>query len=276
MTVKLYKERDYTVLTAEELAEYESLYERKPIENFSAVFSREREKKMFRDLSKGVRHFDSLFPNNFLDPVELVDTERLLKQLEEFKGLLKSEEVTERKVLDFVNNQEAYFIIASVLKEYYHFGHHEAFLFPEFQLGNSYKVDYLLVGKSSDGWSFVFVELEAPIGLITMKNGELGGVFRKGIEQIKSWNAWLEAQYSSLKETFDRYRRRDKNLPDEFFTLDKSRVNFLVVAGKRINFTDHTYRERRSMRNNPTHPTLILHYDNLIDTSKKIVGQSTY
>ena len=39
-------------------------------------------------------------------------------------------------------------------------GNHGAYLFPEFQLGSSYKADYLLLGKSSGGFEFIFVELE--------------------------------------------------------------------------------------------------------------------
>lgn len=49
-----------------------------------------------------------------------------------------------------------------MLKGNYNFGHHDAYIIPEFMLGNSYKVDYLLIGKSSRGYEFVFIELEKP------------------------------------------------------------------------------------------------------------------
>jgi hypothetical protein len=131
----------------------------------------------------------------------------------------------------------------------------------------------LLVGKNSDGWNFVLVELEAPLGQITLKEGELGTVFRKGIEQVKDWDVWLQAHFPSLKESFDKDRKVNESLPDEFFTLDKSRINFVVVAGSRSDFSEKTYRERRNMKSNSI---LILHYDNLIDTSKNIIDQNTY
>jgi len=267
--VKLYK-RDYTELTAEEIAQWEALREEEIVKRIGNTAIR---RSKFHDYPKAARHFDSLFPNNYLDPVELKDEERLREQLGQFRDTLNSQGVTERIILDFINRQETYFIIASVLKKYFHFGHHDAFLFPEFQLGNSYQADYLLVGKSSDGWNFVFVELEAPLGQITLKGGELGSVLRKGIEQVKCWDVWLQAQYSSIRETFDKYRRSDESLPHEFFTLDRSRINFVVVAGRRNDFSEKTYRERR---NRKKESILILHYDNLIDASENTIGQSTY
>ncbi len=267
--MKLYK-RDYTELTAEEFAEWNSIRESEIVRKSGNLLIRQ---SRFHDYPKAARHFDSLFPNNYLDPVDLKDKEKLLEKVALFNDALNSEEVTERIILNFISEQQTYFIIASMLKEYFHFGHHDTFLFPEFQLGNSYQADYLLVGRCSDGWNFVFVELEAPLGQITLKDGELGTSFRKGIEQVKNWDVWLEAHYSSLRETFDKYRREGENLPDEFFTLDKSRINYVVVAGRRGDFSKKTYRERRNLKKNSV---LILHYDNLIDTSKNIIGQSTY
>lgn len=40
------------------------------------------------------------------------------------------------------------------------FGHHDAYLFPEQKLGNEYAADYMLLGKSSDGYSIILVEFE--------------------------------------------------------------------------------------------------------------------
>ena len=123
--------------------------------------------------------------------------------------------------------------VGSLLKTYFHFGHHSAHLFPEFRLGNSFLVDFLLVGKDSGGWSFVLVELEAPAGNITLKNGDLGSAVRKGLSQVESWDEWREARYGSLAETFDKSRRSDVCLPREFIALDKSRIHYVVVAGRR-------------------------------------------
>jgi hypothetical protein len=268
--MKLY-DRDYSELLADEYAEWQSLQQQEVVRK---IGTSEIRRSRFRDYPKAARHFIHLFPNNYLDIIELKDKSRLTDQLDEFHKLLDSDDVTERKLLNFINQNCTYFIIASILKTYFHFGHHEAYLFPEFQLGNSYKVDNLLIGKNSDGWHFVFVELEAPVGDITLKDGELGSAFRKGLTQVADWDIWLEAQYGSLVETFDKYRRIDMPLPREFMTLDKSRIHYVVIAGRRADFKDKTYRIRRKKHKDSSE--LLLHYDNLIDTARNIIGSSTY
>lgn len=264
-------DRDYFKLLADEYEEWQLLQQQEIVRKIGAV---EIKRSRFRDYPKAARHFIHLFPNNYLDIIELKDELRLTEQLTEFCKLVDSDDANERKILNFINQNRAYFIIASILKTYFHFGHHEAYLFPEFQLGNSYKVDSLLIGKNSDGWHFVFVEFEAPIGNITLADGELGLAFRKGLAQVADWDAWLEAQYGSLMETFDKHRRIDMPLPREFVTLDKSRINYVVVAGRRTDFKDKTYRIRRKKQKNGSE--LLLHYDNLIDTAMKIIGAPTY
>jgi len=268
--MKLYK-RDYTELTADEEAEWQLLRQKEVVHKWGTAQVRQ---SLFRDYPKAVRHFVHLFPNNYLDIVDLQDEGRLKSQLDQFCQLIDSDDVTERKILDFINRSPAYFIVASMLKTYFSFGHHEAYLFPEFQLGNSYQADYLLVGKSSDGWHLVFVELEAPVGSITLAKGDLGSVFRKGLAQVADWDTWLQARYTALTETFDKYRLPDKRLPDEFIKLDKSRVHYVVVAGRRTDFNEKTYRIRR--KKHKDNCELILHYDNLVDAAESIIGQDTY
>ena len=96
---------------------------------------------------------------------------------EEFCALIHDANTNERNVLRFINHRPAYHIIAGVFK-YYNFGHHDAYVFPEFALGK-YIADYLLIGKSSGGYEFVFVELEHPNGRTTLKSGHEGETFRK-------------------------------------------------------------------------------------------------
>ncbi len=56
-------------------------------------------------------------------------------------------------------SNQKWFIPLSILKAY-DFGHHFSCVVPEFQLGSQYRLDYLLVGKNSLGYQFVFVEFE--------------------------------------------------------------------------------------------------------------------
>jgi hypothetical protein len=264
-------ERDYSTLTAEEELVWQSLKEEEIISNLGK-FPLLRTSR--RQYPKAVRHFDSYFPNHYLDIVELSETEPLTIKLDELSELLDSDKLNELQILKFINHRCGHFLVASILKQYFRFGHHEAYLFPEFPLGTSYRVDYLLVGRSSGGWEFVFVELEAPTGKITRQNGELGEVFQKGLRQIEDWDAWLDANYSSLKETFNKHKQIEKALPDEFINLDKSRLHFVVVAGRRNDFKERTYRIQRKEFNK--RGILILHYDNIIDSARNIIGTSTY
>jgi hypothetical protein len=264
-------ERDYTTLTFEEETTWRTLKKNEVVDSIGElpiVCS------LYRQYPKAARHFESIFPNHYLDIVELANREHLSTQLLEFPALLETTIVNERAILNFINRKHAYFLVASILKKYYgRFGHHDAYLFPEFQIGNSYKADYLLVGLGSGGWEFVFLELEAPNGSITLNGGDLGNSFRKGLKQIEDWDTWLDGNYSSLKETFNKHKKKETILPEEFTTLDKSRLHFVVVAGRRKNFDENTNRIRRKKINEGV---LILHYDNLVDSARDIIGQATY
>lgn len=266
--MKIYH-RDYSVLTSEEVAEWETLKEQEksiPLGGNWIV------KSLNGSYPKAVRHFMSLFPNNHLDTVDLRDGETLAKLSSAFLNELNKPHVNEADVLKFIKESGAYPIIASILKAHYSFGHHDAFIIPEFELGNSYRVDYLLVGRSSGGYEFTFVELEHPTKDITTKDGELGSAFRKGIKQVRDWKQYLESSYPSLRETFEKYRHPDKQLPDEFTLYDSSRMHFVVIAGRRTNFKSGTYRIGRER----AHEVKLLHYDNLYDYAVDLVGQLTY
>ncbi len=226
-----------------------------------------------REYPKSIRHSLSDFPNNYLDSVDLQKKDELEIKINELSEILDSETTTERTILNFIKENRAYFIIASILKQFFNFGHHGAYLFPEFQLGNSSQCDYLILGKSSDGWHFVFIELEAPLNKITLKKGDLGEAFRKGISQTEDWNIWIECHFNSLVESFKKYKYNFHSLPDEFVYLDKSRIHYVVIAGRRRDFKDKTYRIRREYKRNSL---LILHYDNLLDSARNIIGQITY
>lgn len=175
--------------------------------------------------------------------------------------------VCERKILKFIKDEKACFIVASLLPQYFHTGHHGAFVFPEFQLDTSFVADYLLVGEGSDGWHFVFVELEASTGSITLKDGSLGRVFRDGLKQVDDWKRWIQTHYCSLKEIFKKSQHPEKCLPDAFSELDQSRISYVVAAGRRSDFNPLTYRIKREQKESK----LLLHYDNLVDSSKQLI-----
>ena len=268
----LYKRNYHLGLTEEEKQQYEEVTGRKfgekRVNGFGSVNN-------FLTYPKAARMCKSLFPNNYLDVTELHDVERLGYANEEFFSLLNNERCTERDILNFIKEKEYYHIIGSIIWGLtINIGNHGAYLFPEFQLGSSYKVDYLLMGKSSGGFEFVFIELDNPYGNITLKDGQLGAEFRDGISQLEDWKRWLPINYSSFGEVMRKYKNSAFDLPEEFNVLDMSRFHYVVVAGRRSDFLDKTYiikRERKKVDDID-----IIHYDNLCDFSNNLIGKKTY
>jgi hypothetical protein len=181
----------------------------------------------------------------------------------------------ESNILQFIKNPDcrSYFIVVSILRRY-DFGYHGAFLFPEFQLGNTYRADFLIVGSSSNGHEFIFVELESPKGKTTMNDKYLGEAFREGLNQIDDWTSWLDKNFPSLKETFDKFKKLRQPLPDEFVSMNRDRIHYVVIAGRRSDFTQEIYELR--MRCERERNCSLLHYDNLIDDATKALEIRAY
>ncbi|MBN8857033.1 MAG: DUF4263 domain-containing protein [Sphingobacteriales bacterium] len=259
-------DRDYKILTEEE---------KKIWEKVESIFIKEKTRKKggvsvkgldnyYKNLPTAALHYQQLFPNNYLDADSYCEKENYTT-LQEFKVLL-GKGCTEQEILNFIRVKKAYFIITSLFGTTpFNFGHHVAFAFKEFELPSSYVVDFLLVGKNSGGYEFIFVELESPHGLITTADGEFGACIRKGIKQVEDWDIWLEKHYSSLKLVYNKYLGNMHPLPLEFYELDKSRLHYVVVAGRRKNFNQKTYQAKRRLLKSKN--ILVLHYDNLIDNS---------
>jgi hypothetical protein len=232
-------------------------------------------KSLYSKYPVAVRHFLSLFPNNLLDSVELrSESESLKKKLQDFNILLDNTQTTERQILNFIKNEKAYFLIGAILKSNYRFGHHSLFIFPEFKLPPNFQVDYLIIGKNSDGHHFVFVELENPYRQITISDGSYGETIRKGIKQIDDWEMWLEENFSHLRLVFEQALRKTEKLPKEFTVFDKTRMHYVIVAGRRTDFNDKTYRLQRS--NLEQRKLQVFHYDNLVDFATETIGTHSY
>lgn len=266
-------DRDYNILTSEEDERIKHakkyLTERKSEIGISA----EVLLKYHELLPNASYYHDSLFPNNYLNIDELKDSNFISSLQLKFKKLIDSD-ITERDILNFINCERNYLIIASLFHSGFDFGHHEAFLFNEFELTSNYKTDYLLVGKNSGGYHFVFIELENPYNQIVTKSGELGATFRKGIKQVEDWDSWIEGNFSNLRLVFNKYKNTKTTLPEEFTILDKSRINYIVIAGRRIDFNEKTYEiKRRYLKRNNIK---ILHYDNLIDLLDILKSRKNY
>jgi len=197
--VSLY-ERDYFKLTEEEIIKKAEIIERNTTKHGNLEIYN---CNMHFELPKAVRHNDSLFPNNYMDYVDLYNYKKMKALNELYLNEIENDDATELSIKNVIGKNKLYHIIGSILKGgQYHFGHHNLYIFPEFELGSSYKVDYLLVGLSSGGHQFVFVEMEHPNKNIVLRDGNFGEAIRKGINQVNDWRIWLDSNFSTLYEIF--------------------------------------------------------------------------
>ncbi|UNL87489.1 Shedu anti-phage system protein SduA domain-containing protein [Priestia koreensis] len=274
--MKLYKGIDYLQVSSEDLLEYEKIRDSELLHPTETGMLKRVRINKFHEYPKSVRHNKHLFPNNYLDIVELKQHDKIRELAVDFEKLLDTNP-NEQTILNFINDYENYLIIASLFT-YYNFGHHEAYLFKEFALNTQYRTDYLLVGKGSGGYEFVFIELESPSNNPFKNKGtELSQYYQNGINQVKSWERFLEQQFLSLQPKFLEAKKSDLNLRSEFINSDSSRRHYIVVAGRREHYEtnpDYSYSIRRYEEKNAR--IKLLHYDNLIDLTQNLVGKNTF
>jgi Shedu protein SduA, C-terminal len=264
--MRLYDD-DYTKITPQERKVIETLKRKWGSEFIRPWESKDTEPEYTRRL----QHYRTLFPNNLLHPDDLDKSK--VAVVKRFESLLDTEP-NERQVLDFVKNYNAYFMVGSIPNAEFNFGHQKLFLFPEFQLGTSHVADYVLVGRSSDGYEFVLVELESPTGSIVLRDGNFGDAIRKGLNQTRDWAEWLESNFGNLREVFNKSKSPEHELPEEFVSYDKTRIHFVVVAGRRHDFNDRT--RRRAREESQSRDVCILHYDNIVGYAHDIVDKGRY
>lgn len=261
---KLYL-RDYTVLNADERAMKEEYLCRQASIDILNI-------KPMNSYPVAVRHNLSLFPNNHIDLVDIKDSTNLAVLNDEFYQLLSKEKCMERDILNFINRTPAYHIVASILRNNFAFGHHELYLFKEMWLGKDYRTDYVLIGKGSGGYEFVLIEFENVEGRITLKDGHWGEAFRKGNYQVDDWRAWMDAHFTTFADDLQSVKG-EMELPIELKEYDHTRFHYVVVAGRRSNFDPTTYRSARKMR---SHNILMLHLDNLYDSSVELENAQSF
>ncbi len=229
--MKLY-DRDFRVVLQQEMDKYNRML---ALEGVGQKYGRINH---YNEYPEAIKHYLSLFPNNHIVLYEF--KKRNIHNLNlQFQELVHKSETNERGILRFINhNPQAYHIIGSVFNAGgFRFGHHDAYLFPEFPLGNDYRADYLLVGKGSGGYQFVFIELENPNGYVTLADGNLGQVIRGGENQILDWKEWVDANFHILKGFFDAEKSQSTELPQEFYRFDSTRMHYVVVGGTREDYS---------------------------------------
>ena len=266
--MKLY-ERDYCLSPNEtEIAEYNIVLEK---EKEGLPIGR---RNMYREYPEAVRHYNSLFPNNHIDLLDWKNSGKMEAFTDTFDALIHNPETKEREVLNYINHTPAHYLIMALLS-YKDFGHHEAYLFPEFSIGNgTYYADYLIVGKNSGGYEFVFFELEAPNGRTTIKSGHDGQAIRSGLNQISDWKYKINSEYDSIANEFKKAGKKDTSFPSEFLKLDQTRIHYMVISGLRKDYNEVTYYERRSKAKEQG--IAMYHYDNLLDLARNLQEKNTF
>ena len=175
---------------------------------------------------------------------------------------------TERAILNWIASNRAWNYLFGLLRHYYRTGHHDDnYIFPEFKIGSAYVADYLLIGNSSDGYQFVFVELEAPNGRITKEKGtRFGEVINKGIEQVRDWQMYIAANWNVIVAELEKHSFSNTKLPRQLYKYCPYQIYYAVIAGLRKDFEN--IRDRKLQLQNENNITL-LHYENLIDVANE-------
>lgn len=254
------QDRDYTlILTDEEKEAYEDELAYEAKKGIKSIRKFPRFSHQDKEIRKFVWHKRSLFPNNFLYFGEYRDIDFEL-EASEFQNIIYTAE-NELEIQQYIKPNKKWFIPGSILLDY-NFGHHDAYLFPEQQLGNEYTADYMIVGKNSDGYNIVLVEFEKANTeyLLTTANTESESV-RKGLTQIQDWKRWIDSNRD--------YFLKNIGLLQQGIDIPVHRIYYYLVVSRR-DFMNQTALDVRSQSMYEKMNTKIVTFDRLVDNVKKL------
>lgn len=260
------QDRDYTLILNEE--------ERQAYENELAYTSKKGIKNTAKfprfshpnpEIRKFLWHKRSLFPNNFLHLSEYKgnDFEAEANMFREIIYKAKNELEIQR----YIKENRKWFIPGSIFLDY-NFGHHDAYLFPEQKLGNTYTADYMLLGKNSDGYNIVLVEFEKANTEYTLStsNTESESV-RKGMTQIKDWKRWIDCNRD--------FFLKDIELTRKGIDVPTYRIYYYLVVSRR-DFMHQTALDVRSQSMYEHTNIKIVTYDRLVGNIMTLSRYATW
>ena len=173
----------------------------------------------------------------------------------------------EQEIQQYIKQNRKWFIPGSIFLDY-NFGHHDAYLFPEQKLGNEYAVDYMLLGKNSDGYSIVLVEFEksdTPYCRSTA-NIESESV-KEGLAQIKDWQRWM------LKN--QDYFMRNIGLTQKGIDIPIFRIFYYLVVSRRDYMNDIAH-DMRSQTMYDMRNLKIVTFDRLEENVRKLANNHSW
>ena len=222
--------RDYTLFeNAEEKNAYEEEKKYEMQKGIKSTKNFPRFSHPDEQVRKFIWHKRSLFPNNYLYFANDIDYQREAK---EYREVIYSA-TDEHSIQQYIKENKKWFIPGSIFLDY-NFGHHDAYLFSEQKLGNEYAVDYMLLGKNSDGYNIILVEFEkadTPY-LLNSSNGESESV-RKGITQIRDWKRWIDQNRD--------YFIKNIGLNELGIDIPIYRIFYYLVVSRRDHMTKKAY-----------------------------------
>ena len=162
----------------------------------------------------------------------------------------------ENDIQKYIKGNKKWYIPGSILRGY-DFGHHEAFVAPELQLGAEYKVDYALLGRNSIGYHMVLVEFEDVNVNYSIKsiNTESKAV-RAGITQIKDWKRWMDNNRHYFMNSY--------GLGEIAGNIPSWGIYYCLVVGRRSLMTQKD-NELRSQLQDELSGLKIISYDRIVD-----------
>lgn len=207
--------------------------------------------------SLAVRHLQSRYPENFIDNLTLpISAEWYIDQ---YNQLLNAS-IDERPLQKFF--QANPFMIASILQNT-DFGHHKRYVFPQFQIANKYRPDFVVSGTNSQGYGWIFIELQSPNCHILLKNGQASEQAREGLHQIRTWQDWFGNHLDFAKTGMD------------MEGLHESRMLYYLIIGRRDNYQDEENKWRdREMKVDKS--LRIISYDRLIDNFITVISNGNF
>ncbi|WP_407503318.1 Shedu anti-phage system protein SduA domain-containing protein [Elizabethkingia miricola] len=218
-------------------------------------------------------HTNSYFPDHFLDDSNLKNTPiEYRRYINDLKLIIENTNSTEREILNFLSNEKL-FIVAAILKNFTLFGHHDRYIFKEFELPPHHICDYLIIGKNSHGYNFLLIEFENIYNNVTISDGDFGTTIRKGLNQIDDWKSWMDKNFHTFSSSLKRFKNRYEALPDEFNDYDSTRFIYCVVAGRRGDYKEKTYRKVRELSKQNI---ILTHYDKLLEEAEFLLNSGSY
>lgn len=167
----------------------------------------------------------------------------------------------ENDIQHYIKENKKWFIPASLFEDY-DFGHHEAYIAPEQELGSEYRVDYMLLGRNSIGHQIILVEFEdVNVDYRLQKSNMESEAVRKGLTQLRDWKRWMDDNRQ--------YFMKSCGLMDISRNIPSWGINYCLVVSRR-NRMDRIANQMRGQSQHDTPGLHIVSYDRLVDNVKKL------